>query len=118
MKTNKILKVTGIMQSVLIGILLLFAICIEVMSRMNFYTYDYSLNFDYSSFWAIHGDYPFLFIFNTLFTTFASFSSLLENYVLYVIFENMDIASIVFPVNHLYKYIRRKTTIANALINK
>ena len=76
MKTNKMLKVTGIMQSVLIGILLLFAICIEVMSRMNFYTYDYSLNFDYSSFWAIHGDYPFLFIFNTLFTTFASFSSL------------------------------------------
>lgn len=54
MKTNKMLKVTGIMQSVLIGILLLFAICIEVMSRMNFYTYDYSLNFDYSSFWAIH----------------------------------------------------------------
>ena len=79
MKSNKTLKYTGIMQSVLIGILLLFAICIEVMSRMNFYTYDYSLNFDYSSFWAIHGDYPFLFIFNTLFTTFASFSSLLEN---------------------------------------
>ena len=87
MKNNKMLKVTGIMQSVLIGILLLFAICIEVMSRMNFYTYDYSLNFDYSSFWAIHGDYPFLFIFNTLFTTFASFSSLLENYVLYVILK-------------------------------
>ena len=84
MKTNKMLKVTGILQSVLIGILLLFAICIEVMSRMNFYTYDYSLNFDYSSFWAIHGDYPFLFIFNTLFTTFASFSSLLENYMLFL----------------------------------
>ena len=50
MKTNKILKVTGIMQSVLIGILLLFAICLEAMSCMNFYTYDYSLNFDYSSF--------------------------------------------------------------------
>lgn len=50
MKTNKMLKVTGIIQSVLIGTLLLFAICIEVMSRMNFYTYDYSLNFDYSSF--------------------------------------------------------------------
>lgn len=50
MKSNKTLKYTGIMQSVLIGILLLFAICIEVMSRMNFYTYDYSLNFDYSSF--------------------------------------------------------------------
>ena len=53
MKTNKMLKVTGIIQSVLIGILLLFAICIEVMSRMNFYTYDYSLNFDYSSFLSI-----------------------------------------------------------------
>lgn len=36
MKSNKTLKYTGIMQSVLIGILLLFAICIEVMSRMNF----------------------------------------------------------------------------------
>ena len=116
MKTNKMLKVTGIMQSVLIGILLLFAICIEVMSRMNFYTYDYSLNFDYSSFWAIHGDYPILFIFNTLFTTFASFSSLLENYVLYVIFEIMDIASLVFPVYLVYKSIRSKSTMANGLI--
>lgn len=66
MKTNKILKVTGIMQSVLIGILLLFAICIEVMSRMNFYTYDYSLNFDYSSFWAIHATIRF-YSFSTLF---------------------------------------------------
>lgn len=116
MKTNKILKVTGIMRSVLIGILLLFAICIEVMSRMNFYTYDYSLNFDYSSFWAIHGDYPVLFIFNTLFTTFASFSSLLENYVLYVIFEIMDIASLVLPVYLVYKSIRCKSTMANGLI--
>ena len=114
MKTNKMLKVTGIIQSVLIGILLLFAICIEVMSRMNFYTYDYSLNFDYSSFWAIHGDYPFLF--NTLFTTFASFSSLLENYVLYVIFEIMDIASLVLPVYLVYKSIRSKSTMANGLI--
>ena len=106
MKTNKMLKVTGILQSVLIGILLLFAICIEVMSRMNFYT----------SFWAIHGDYPFLFIFNTLFTTFASFSSLLENYVLYVIFEIMDIASLVLPVYLVYKSIRSKSTMANGLI--
>ena len=95
MKTNKMLKVTGIIQSVLIGILLLFAICIEVMSRMNFYTYDYSLNFDYSSFWAIHGDYPFLFIFNTLFTTFAS---------------------LVLPVYLVYKSIRSKSTMANGLI--
>ena len=116
MKTNKMLKVTGIMQSVLIGILLLFAICIEVMSRMNFYTYDYSLNFDYSSFWVIHGDYPVIFIFNTLFTTFASFSSLLENYVLYVIFEIMDIASLVLPVYLVYKSIRSKSTMANGLI--
>ena len=116
MKTNKMLKVTGIMQSVLIGILLLFAISIEVMSRMNFYAYDYSLNFDYSSFWAIHGDYPVIFIFNTLFTTFASFSSLLENYVLYVIFEIMDIASLVLPVYLVYKSIRSKSTMANGLI--
>lgn len=36
MKTNKMLKVTGIIQSVLIGILLLFAICIEVMSPYEF----------------------------------------------------------------------------------
>ncbi len=116
MKTNKMLKVTGIMQSVLIGILLLLAICIEVMSRMNFYTYDYSLNFDYSSFLAIHGDYPILFIFNTLFTTFASFSSLSGNYVLYVIFEIMDIASLVLPVYLVYKSIRSKSTMANGLI--
>lgn len=78
MKSNKTLKYTGIMQSVLIGILLLFAICIEVMSRMNFYTYDYSLNFDYSSFWAIHGDYPFLFIFNTLFYNLCIFLKLVR----------------------------------------
>lgn len=116
MKSNKTLKYTGIIQSVLIGILLLFAISIEVMSRMNFYAYDYSLNFDYSSFWAIRGDYPFLFIFNTLFTTFASFSSLLENYVLYVIFEIMDIASLVLPVYLVYKSIRSKSTMANGLI--
>ena len=116
MKTNKMLKVTGITQSVLIGILLLFAICIEAMSCMNFYTYDHSLNFDYSFFWAIHGDYPVLFIFNTLFTTFASFSSLLENYVLYVIFEIMDIASLVLPVYLVYKSIHSKSTMANGLI--
>lgn len=116
MKTNKILKVTGIMQSVLIGILLLFAICIEVMSCMNFFTYGCSAQYDYSSFWAIHGDYPVIFIFNTLFTTFASFSSLLENYVLYVIFEIMDIASLVLPVYLVYKSIRSKSTMANGLI--
>ncbi len=116
MKTNKMLKVTGIMQGVLIGILLLFAICIEVMSRMNFYTYDNSVNLDFSSFRTIHGEYPFLFIFNTIFTTCASFSSLVENYVLYVIFEIMDIASLALPVYLVYKSIRCKSTMANGLI--
>lgn len=92
MKSNKTLKYTGIIQGVLIATLLLLAIWIQVTFLYNtYYCED-------SSFWAIHGDYPFLFIFNTLFTTFASFSSLLENYVLYVIFEIMDIASLVLPV--------------------
>lgn len=116
MKNDKTLKVTGIVQGVLVGILLLFAICIEAMSHMNFYTYGNSVQYDYSSFWAIHGDYPFLFIFNTLFTTCASFSSLVENYVLYVIFEIIDIASLLLPVYLIYKSIRRKSTIANGLI--
>lgn len=80
MKSNKTLKYTGIIQGVLIATLLLLAIWIQVTFLYNYYCED-------SSFWAIHGDYPVLFIFNTLFTTFASFSSLLENYVLYVILK-------------------------------
>ena len=79
MKSNKTLKYTGIIQGVLIATLLLLAIWIQVTFLYNYYCED-------SSFWAIHGDYPVLFIFNTLFTTFASFSSLSGNYVLYVIF--------------------------------
>ena len=107
MKSNKTLKYTGIIQGVLIATLLLLAIWIQVTFLYNtYYCED-------SSFWAIHGDYPFLFIFNTLFTTFASFSSLLENYVLYVI---MDIASLVLPVYLVYKSIRSKSTMANGLI--
>ena len=90
MKSNKTLKYTGIIQGVLIATLLLLAIWIQVTFLYNYYCED-------SSFWAIHGDYPILFIFNTLFTTFASFSSLSGNYVLYVIFEIMDIASLVLP---------------------
>lgn len=109
MKSNKTLKYTGIIQGVLIATLLLLAIWIQVTFLYNYYCED-------SSFWAIHGDYPFLFIFNTLFTTFASFSSLLENYVLYVIFEIMDIASLVLPVYLVYKSIRSKSTMANGLI--
>ena len=109
MKSNKTLKYTGIIQGVLIATLLLLAIWIQVTFLYIYYCED-------SSFWAIHGDYPFLFIFNTLFTTFASFSSLLENYVLYVIFEIMDIASLVLPVYLVYKSIRSKSTIANGLI--
>ena len=110
MKNNKTLKYTGIIQGVLIATLLLLAIWIQVTFLYNtYYCED-------SSFWAIHGDYPFLFIFNTLFTTFASFSSLLENYVLYVIFEIMDIASLVLPVYLVYKSIRSKSTMANGLI--
>lgn len=116
MKNDKMLKVSGIVQGILIGILLLFAICIEAMSHMNFFTYDYSAQYDYSSFWSIHGDYPFLFIFNTIFTTCASFSSLLGNYVLYVIFEIIDIASLALPVYLVYKSVRCKSTIANGLI--
>lgn len=110
MKTNKMLKVTGIIQGVLIATLLLLAIWIQVTFLYNtYYCEDYS-------FWAIHGDYPVIFIFNTLFTTFASFSSLLGNYVLYVIFEIMDIASLVLPVYLVYKSIRSKSTMANGLI--
>ena len=109
MKSNKTLKYTGIIQGVLIATLLLLAIWIQVTFLYNYYCED-------SSFWAIHGDYPVLFIFNTLFTTFASFSSLLENYVLYVIFEIMDIASLVLPVYLVYKSIRSKSTMANGLI--
>ena len=110
MKSNKTLKYTGIIQGVLIATLLLLAIWLQVTFLYNtYYCED-------SSFWAIHGDYPFLFIFNTLFTTFASFSSLLENYVLYVIFEIMDIASLVLPVYLVYKSIRSKSTMANGLI--
>lgn len=99
MKSNKTLKYTGIIQGVLIATLLLLAIWIQVTFLYNYYCED-------SSFWAIHGDYPVLFIFNTLFTTFASFSSLSGNYVLYVIFEIMDIASLVLPVYLVYKSIR------------
>ena len=109
MKSNKTLKYTGIIQGVLIATLLLLAIWIQVTFLYNYYCED-------SSFWAIHGDYPVLFIFNTLFTTFASFSSLLGNYVLYVIFEIMDIASLVLPVYLVYKSIRSKSTMANGLI--
>ena len=101
MKSNKTLKYTGIIQGVLIATLLLLAIWIQVTFLYNYYCED-------SSFWAIHGDYPVLFIFNTLFTTFASFSSLSGNYVLYVIFEIMDIASLVLPVYLVYKSIRSK----------
>lgn len=109
MKNNKTLKYTGIIQGVLIATLLLLAIWIQVTFLYNtYYCED-------SSFWAIHGDYPVLFIFNTLFTTFASFSSLSGNYVLYVIFEIMDIASLVLPVYLVYKSIR-KSTMANGLI--
>lgn len=106
MKSNKTLKYTGIIQGVLIATLLLLAIWIQVTFLYNYYCED-------SSFWAIHGDYPVLFIFNTLFTTFASFSSLLGNYV---IFEIMDIASLVLPVYLVYKSIRSKSTMANGLI--
>lgn len=109
MKSNKTLKYTGIIQGVLIATLLLLAIWIQVTFLYNYYCED-------SSFWAIHGDYPVLFIFNTLFTTFASFSSLSGNYVLYVIFEIMDIASLVLPVYLVYKSIRSKSTMANGLI--
>lgn len=110
MKSNKTLKYTGIIQGVLIATLLLLAIWIQVTFLYNtYYCEDYS-------FWAIHGDYPILFIFNTLFTTFASFSSLSGNYVLYVIFEIMDIASLVLPVYLVYKSIRSKSTMANGLI--
>lgn len=109
MKSNKTLKYTGIIQGVLIATLLLLAIWIQVTFLYNYYCEDYS-------FWAIHGDYPVLFIFNTLFTTFASFSSLSGNYVLYVIFEIMDIASLVLPVYLVYKSIRSKSTMANGLI--
>ena len=109
MKNNKTLKYTGIIQGVLIATLLLLAIWIQVTFLYNYYCED-------SSFWAIHGDYPVLFIFNTLFTTFASFSSLSGNYVLYVIFGIMDIASLVLPVYLVYKSIRSKSTMANGLI--
>lgn len=61
MKSNKTLKYTGIIQGVLITTLLLLAIWIQVTFLYNtYYCED-------SSFWAIHGDYPILFIFNTLF---------------------------------------------------
>ena len=104
MKNNKTLKYTGIIQGVLIATLLLLAIWIQVTFLYNtYYCEDYS-------FWAIHGDYPVLFIFNTL------FSSLSGNYVLYVIFEIMDIASLVLPVYLVYKSIRSKSTMANGLI--
>lgn len=74
MKSNKTLKYTGIIQGILIATLLLLAIWIQVTFLYNtYYCEDYS-------FWAIHGYYPVLFIFNTLFTTFASFSSLSGNY--------------------------------------
>ena len=101
MKSNKALKYTGIIQGVLIATLLLLAIWIQVTFLYNtYYCED-------SSFWAIHGDYPFLFIFNTLFTTFASFSSLLENYVLYVIFEIMDIASLEVDDYLVYDLLKK-----------
>ena len=110
MKSNKTLKYTGIIQGVLIATLLLLAIWIQVTLLYNtYYCEDYS-------FWAIHGDYPVLFIFNTLFTTFASFSSLSGNYVLYVIFEIMDIAALVLPVFLVYKSICCISTMAYGLI--
>ena len=60
MKNNKTLKYTVIIQGVLIATLLLLAIWIQVTFLYNtYYCED-------SSFWAIHGDYPVLFIFNTL----------------------------------------------------
>ena len=71
MKTNKMLKVTGIIQGVLIATLLLLAIWIQVTFLYNYYCED-------SSFWAIHGDYPFLFIFNTLFYNLCIFLKLVR----------------------------------------
>ena len=54
-------------------------------------TFLYNYYCEDSSFWAIHGD-------------------------LYVIFEIMDIASLVLPVYLVYKSIRSKSTMANGLI--
>ena len=71
MKTNKMLKVTGIIQGVLIATLLLLAIWIQVTFLYNYYCED-------SSFWAIHGDYPILFIFNYSFYNLCIFLKLVR----------------------------------------
>lgn len=109
MKNNKTLKYTGIIQGVLIATLLLLAIWIQVTFLYNtYYCEDYS--FGQST--ATTRSYSF----STLFLQPLSFSSLSGNYVLYVIFEIMDIASLVLPVYLVYKSIRSKSTMANGLI--
>lgn len=115
MKSDKELKYTGIIQGVLIGILLLTAILINIASITHFYSNNYSLN-DIPTFWTIQGDYPILFIVQTVFTFAASLSNLFYNYILYAVFEFLSLAALALPVYLAYKSIRRQSTTANGLI--
>lgn len=116
MKSDKMLKYTGIIQGVLIGILFLIAIVIEVAGHMNYYYTGYNSSNYNPTFWTIQGDYPILFIFHSIFAFAASLSSLFENNILYGVFEFLSLAALALPVYLAYKSIRKQSTTANGLI--
>lgn len=120
MKNNKMLKVTGIIQGVLIATLLLLAVSIQVIFMYNTYccedyTFDFLRNIGIG-YWDLRNNSSAFFLINSIAETLAYFLGLMRLYFLKIIFQIIATAALALPIFFGYLSIFRKNIIANGLI--